>query len=273
MVRTSDMVSEKAKTVLTNQNICESDSKENEIFAEENNRKSENERLLRLIKNGDKTASDELVRTNLGLVKNIALRFTGRGTDYEDLVQIGTVGMLKAISSFDFSYGTVFSTYAVPLIIGEIKRHLRDTGPIKISRGLKQAGTNLMRERERFINQYGKEPRISELAEKCGMTVEDASEALEACANISSLSAPVGDEDGLTLEGTIADPTDMISATADHIALSEAIGTLPPMERRIIVLRYYKNMSQEQTGKLLGISQVKVSREEKKIIERLRKEL
>ena len=105
------------------------------------------------------------------------------------------------------------------------------------------------------------------------MTVEDASEALEACACISSLNAPVGDDDGLTLEGTIADPTDLISNAADHIALSEAIGTLPPMERRIIVLRYYKNMSQEQTGKLLGISQVKVSREEKKIIERLRKEL
>ena len=269
------MVSEKNITALPEQKNEESVSgeRENEIFTEENIRKSENERLLRLIKSGDKSASDELVRTNLGLVKNIALRFTGRGTDYEDLVQIGTVGMLKAISSFDFSYGTVFSTYAVPLIIGEIKRHLRDTGPIKISRGLKQAGTNLMRERERFINQYGKEPRIAELAEKCGMTVEDASEALEACACISSLNAPVGDDDGLTLEGTIADPTDLISNAADHIALSEAIGTLPPMERRIIVLRYYKNMSQEQTGKLLGISQVKVSREEKKIIERLRKEL
>ena len=167
------MVSEKNITALPEQKNEESVSgeRENEIFTEENNRKSENERLLRLIKSGDKSAGDELVRTNLGLVKNIALRFTGRGTDYEDLVQIGTVGMLKAISSFDFSYGTVFSTYAVPLIIGEIKRHLRDTGPIKISRGLKQAGTNLMRERERFINQYGKEPRISELDEKCGMNV------------------------------------------------------------------------------------------------------
>ena len=159
--------------------------------------------------------------------------------------------MLKAVKSFDFGYGTTFSTYAVPLIIGEIRRYLRDNGPIKISRSVKQSGMRLMREREAF-------------------TADEASEALEACAEICSLSAPAGDDGSLTLEGTLQDPDDRIASAADKIALGEALRTLPALKREIIFLRYYKNMSQQQTGEKLGISQVKVSREEKKILEQLR---
>ena len=238
--------------------------------AVQNGRRGKNDELLRKAKEGNRQAADELVQINLGLVRNIALRFRGRGTDYEDLVQIGTVGMLKAVKSFDFGYGTTFSTYAVPLIIGEIRRYLRDNGPIKISRSVKQNGMRLMREREAFTAEFGREPKISELAERCGMSADEASEALEACADICSLSAPAGDDGSLTLEGTLQDPDDRIASAADKIALGEALRTLPALRREIIFLRYYKNMSQQQTGEKLGISQVKVSREEKKILEQLR---
>lgn len=233
----------------------------------------ENDELLRLAKEGDRDAQSKLVENNLPLVHKIALRFQGRGTEYEDLVQIGTIGMLRAISGFDFSFGTTFTTYAVPLIIGEIKRHLRDTGPIKVSRTLRQNGMTLMREHERFTAEKGREPRISELAELCGISTAEAAEALEACSAVCSLSSPAGDEDGLTLEGIISDPDDPIAASADRIALGEAIRSLPSLQRRIITLRYFRNCSQQKTGELLGLSQVKISREEKKIIERLRKAL
>ena len=243
---------------------------ENKAAAAQSGRREKNDELLKKAQEGDRQAADELVQSNLGLVRNIALRFRGRGTDYEDLVQIGTVGMLKAVKSFDFGYGTTFSTYAVPLIIGEIRRYLRDNGPIKISRSVKQSGMRLMREREAFTAEFGREPKISELAERCGMSADEASEALEACADICSLSAPAGDDGRLTLEGTLQDPDDRIASAADKIALGEALRTLPALRREIIFLRYYKNMSQQQTGEKLGISQVKVSREEKKILEQLR---
>ncbi len=233
---------------------------------------TKNNELLRRIKEGDNKALDELVENNMGLVKSIVRRFVDRGCEFEDLLQIGTMGMIKAARSFDFGYSTVFSTYAVPLIIGEIRRFLRDDGMVKVSRTLKRDGACVMKHREDFMRDNGREPRVEELATLCGMTVENVVTALEAVSPIASLSEPVG-EDGMTLDGIIAADENEIDIATDRIALFEAIRELPTMQRQIITLRYMRELSQQQTGDILGLSQVKVSREEKKILEKLRKAL
>ncbi|MBQ4574098.1 MAG: sigma-70 family RNA polymerase sigma factor [Clostridia bacterium] len=232
--------------------------------------KSDNLTLLKRASEGDREAMDRLIVSNLGLVKSIANRFRERGVEYEDLVQIGTIGMIKAVSSFDFSYGTAFSTYAVPMIIGEIKRYLRDDGIIKISRTLKRDGINLMKQKEAYLREHGCEARISELAELCGMSVEDAAAALEAITPVKSFAELCGEDEGSTLEAVIADKNDEITAKIDNIALREAVASLPKLWRQIVFLRYVKEYSQQKTGELLGLTQVKVSREEKKIIAGLR---
>ena len=214
----------------------------------------------------------EAVGNNLGLVKSIALRFRDRGTEYEDLVQIGTIGMIKAIRSFDFTYGTAFSTYAVPLIIGEIKRFLRDDGLIRVSRDLRRKGALLLKERESLSGELGREPRLSELAERCGLPADELAEALDAVSPVRSLNEPQGEE-GMTLEGTLSDRVSEIDLVTDRIALRESVAKLPPLWRQILILRYEKCLSQEETGRILGLSQVKISREEKKIITFLRGEL
>ena len=211
---------------------------------------------------------------NLGLVRSIALRFRDRGVEYEDLIQIGSIGMLKAIRSFDLDKGTVFSTYAVPLIIGEIKRFIRDDGLIKVSRVYKQQGAMLMREREKFTNEMVREPKIEELAQRCGLSIEEASVAIDATSNVSSLSASInGEDESYTLENTLSNEKSEIDAKIEHIALSQAISSLPPLWRQIVTLRYLKEYSQQTTAQMLGLTQVKVSREEKKIFEALRKKL
>ena len=233
----------------------------------------ENNQLLRRAVQGDEQAVAELIDRNMGLVKNVAGRFRDRGVEYEDLVQIGTIGMLRAVRSFDFSYGTVFSTYAVPLIVGEIRRFLRDDGPVKVGRSLKKQGIDIMRRREAFIARSGREPRLSELAGECGLTVGEVVEAMEAISPVRSLSEPAGEDDSMTLEGTIADSDSTLDSLTDRLALAEAIRSLEPLHRQIIALRYYRDLSQQQTGEILGLSQVKVSREEKKIMEKLRRML
>nr|MBQ4317724.1 sigma-70 family RNA polymerase sigma factor [Clostridia bacterium] len=233
---------------------------------------SQNNELLKRIKEGDDKALDELVKRNMGLVKSIVTRFGDRGCDYEDLLQIGTIGMIKAARSFDFGYNTVFSTYAVPLIIGEIRRFLRDDGAVKVSRTLKRDGMTVMKCREEYIRIHGCEPRLEELAQLSGLDIENVTMALEAATPITSLSEPVGD-DGMTLDGVISDNDNAIDSLTDRIALSEAINELPGLWRQIITLRYFKELSQQQTGALLGLTQVKVSREEKKILEKLRRSL
>ena len=239
-----------------------------------NAEQNENLELLRKIKNGDRDALDILVCRNLGLVKKIALRFCGRGTDYEDLMQIGVIGMIKAARSFDFEYNTLFSTYAVPLIIGEIKRFLRDDGLIKVGRTTKQNGAKIMSVRENFIKVKGREPRISELSELTGIPPEEIVYSMEAVAGVQSLSEPrSGEDENLTLESCIADESFTFDQVTDKIALSEAIRKLPPLWREIITLRYFNDLSQNETGKRLGITQVKVSREEQKILGALRKAL
>lgn len=237
--------------------------------------REQNRQLLLKIKNGDQSALDELVTANMGLVRSISLRFTASsGVELDDLMQIGAIGMIKAARSFDFSYDTVFSTYAVPMIMGEIRRFLRDDGMIKVSRDLKTRGAKIMALREQFVSENGREPRISELSEASGLSIEDVTAAIEATSTVHSLSEPInGDEDGLTLEGSIPDRSCALDDLTDHLALSEAIRSLPPLWREIIVMRYYKDMSQAETGKRLGLTQVKISREEQKILSALREAL
>ena len=206
-------------------------------------------------------------------MNSIAMRFYGRGTDIEDLVELGNIGLLKAIRTFDESRNCAFSTYAVPLIFGEIRRFLRDDGPIKVSRAQKRLGAMLMAEKERLQKEGAEDIHISLLAQKCNVTVEEAAEALDAISPISSLSECVyGDEEGMTLEGTLYDE-DENERMLDRLALSVAIDKLPELRKKIILLRYYRNFSQQQTAAALGLTQVKVSREEKKILAFFREEL
>ena len=233
-----------------------------------------NQELLKKAISGDESAVSELMENNLGLVRSIALRFRDRGVEYDDLVQIGSIGMFKAIKSFDLDKGTAFSTYAVPLIIGEIRRFIRDDGLIKVSRIYKQQGALLMREREKYVSEFGCEPKIDDLAKRCNLTTEEAAIAIDASSPVSSLSASIsGDDENYTLENILSEEKSEIDVRVERIALSQAISALPPLWRKIVVLRYLKEYSQQKTALALGLTQVKISREEKKIFEALRKEL
>ena len=220
------------------------------------------------------SATEQLIALNMGLVRSLALRFRDRGTEMEDLIQIGTIGMIKAIRSFDLERDTTFSTYAVPLIIGEIRRHLRDDGLIKVSRYYRRLGLELMNARGRMIAENGHEPSVEELANLCQVSAAEAAIAIDAISPIASLSDVVGgDDNNLTLESRIADDDNEIERISDHIALGQAISHMSELWKKIVLLRYYRNMTQQETADLLGLSQVKVSREEKKIIKFLRDEL
>ena len=240
-------------------------------------RGSRNLDLIYRAQSGDEVDSmlalECIIEENMGLVRSIALRFRDRGTDYDDLVQIGTIGMIKAVRSFSFEREVVFSTYAVPLIMGEIKRHLRDEGPIKISRIYKKLSMEIGRARNKIITDEGREPTIVELAELCGISVEDAAIALETINPIASLSETYGDDEKLTRESQLASDDREIEKLTDKIALGQVISRLPKEWQKIITLRYYRNMTQQQVADALGLSQVKVSREEKKILASLREEL
>ncbi|MBQ8447384.1 MAG: sigma-70 family RNA polymerase sigma factor [Clostridia bacterium] len=242
-------------------------------FAEEKGKGEKNARLIEAYQGGDKSALDALVSDNIGLVKNIARRFYGRGTEYEDIVQIGTIGVIKAAKSFDAARGTVFSTYAVPLIIGEIRRFLRDDGIIKVSRDVRKKGSAILHAKEEFQKEHLRDPKISELAAICGFSEEEIIYALDAVNPVSSLQESIGGEDSATIEEMTASDTNEIETAIDNIALREAISHLPKLQQEIIHLRFYKELSQQQTADILGLTQVKVSREEKKIFAFLRKEL
>ena len=234
----------------------------------------DNMALIALAQSGDEAALERLISQNMGLVKNIAKRFIGRNAEFEDLVQIGSIGMLKAAKSFDSSYGTVFSTYAVPLIIGEIRRFLRDDGIIKVSRDIRRRGSEIMRAKEKFIAENDREPKISELSSICGISPEDIVYALDAVCPVYSLQDTLGnDDDGATIEAVTPSAENEIERATDKLALKEAISKLDEQSRSIIMLRYYRELSQQQTAQILGLTQVKVSREEKRIFALLRKEL
>ena len=229
--------------------------------------------LLRRIGEGDARALEELISENMGLVNCIAARYRGRGTEYEDLLQIGSIGMIKAAKSFDLSFGTAFSTYAVPLISGEIRRYLRDDGPIKVSRTLRRLGAEAMKAREEFCRAEGREPRMSELSARLGVDEEELVKAYEAVCPVRSLYEGAGAEESGELIDLLPDTDESLERLTDRLALRQAIEKLDDLHRQIVILRYYKELSQEQTGRVLGISQVKVSREEKKILSILREAL
>ncbi len=225
--------------------------------------------LIERAKQGERQALEALVEENTGLVRSVAIRFTGRGVDFDDLCQIGHIGMLKAIRNFDTSKGFAFSTYAVPLIMGEIKRFLRDDGDIKIGRELKRKSACVMAARERFINTNQREPTVSELAAACSLSEEDTVEAIAASSATVSLSEQIGEDS--TLEDIIG--VDFTPEINEKLALSQAIDSLPFRQREIIRLRYFKGFTQAETGRILGLTQVTVSRGEAKALERLRGEL
>ncbi len=232
---------------------------------------TDNISLLERITKGDESAIDDIVKNNMNLVRSIAKRFKDRGCEMEDLIQIGCIGLIKAGRSFDFSYGCAFSTYAVPLIIGEIKRFLRDDGLIKVSRTTKALGMKILREKQKFTDENGREPTPLELSNLCGITQAELLSAYEAVSPVRSLTETVNNEDDSTLEMFISDPESPIEALTDKIALKEAISSLSEQHQKIIKLRYFHNLSQQKTGDILGITQVKVSREEKKILSILKK--
>ncbi len=240
-----------------------------------------NAALLERAKQGDCGAESELVMCNMGLVKSIAARFMGRGEELDDLIQLGSIGLLKAARGYDPSYGTVFSTYAVPMIIGEIRRFLRDSGPIKVGRSVKQLGMKIAREREIFIMEKGREPTVGELSAILETTPEEIVNAMDACAPTISLQEILCGDDsadnntGFALESVVGgnNAQNDIENLVEEMSLASAIESLDDNERTIVNLRYRKGLTQTQTGQLLGISQVKVSRMEKKIMQKLKNKL
>ena len=238
-----------------------------------NEKYKDNPALIAAAQAGDSRATDLLVRRNGGLVNHVAMRFTGRGHELEDLIQIGSIGLLKAIRTFDLSRGCAFSTYAVPLIFGEIRRFLRDDGPIKVSRTQKRLGAMLAAERERCLAEGLGELHISELAARIGVAPEEAAAALDATAPVCSLSDVLyNDEESPTLESRLTDEEENLR-NFDRLAISMAIDKLPELRRKIILLRYFRDYSQSETAAALGLTQVKVSREERRILDFLRVEL
>ena len=233
---------------------------------------AENPRLLEAARSGDAQAEAELVEGNAGLVRSVAARFSGRGYDGEELFSVGQTGLLKAIRTYDPARGCTFSTYAVPLIFGEIRRFLRDDGPIKVSRESKRLAAMISAERKKAAAD-GKEPRLSEIARRIGVSPEDAAAALYAVSPIRSLSEyAFRGEEGPTLGETLSDEGEG-ERVFDRLSVALAVEKLPALKRKIILLRYFRDLTQQRVADLLGLSQVKVSREEKRAIEFLREEM
>ncbi len=223
--------------------------------------------LLRAAQAGDREACEQAVLENNGLIWSIVRRYYGRGVEPDDLYQLGCLGFLKAVQGFDFSYGTCFSTYAVPKIAGEIRRFLRDDGTVKVGRTIREQAQLLYTQRERLRHDLGREPVLSELAEATGLTVEEIARTETATEAPESLQQELAD--GLTLEGTLG--TDAPEeGLVEKLALREAIDRLPEKERMTILLRYFKGLTQERTARVLGVSQVQVSRLERRGLRRLR---
>lgn len=230
--------------------------------------------LIKKSHEGDEKAREQLVEENVGLIWCVVKRFYGRGTDTEDLFQIGSIGLLKAIDKFDTSYDVKFSTYAVPMISGEIKRFLRDDGMIKVSRSLKELSYRTYQAREKLIDTLGREPTLEELAECVGVDKEEIAEALEAGCEVESIYKPVMQKGGneIQLLDKLEEKEAAEEKILNHMLLGQLLDTLNKEERQLIYLRYFQDKTQSAVGKLMGISQVQVSRMEKRIIERLRKE-
>lgn len=228
-------------------------------------------RDLKAAKAGDKEASEKLISENSGLIWSIARRFFGRGVDAEDLYQLGCLGFLKAIEGFDESYGTKFSTYAVPKISGEIRRFLRDDGTVKVSRGIKEQAVKIRNARNVLEQRIGREPTITELARETGFTPEEIAFAETAAGPAESLQGQSGD-DGFALEMVLGD-YGAEEKLVEHVALRLAIDKLPNREKQVVALRYYHGMTQQNCAKVMRVSQVQISRLEKRAVELLREYL
>ncbi len=234
--------------------------------------KTKNKELIQKYHNGENEAFDELIESNLGLVKSAVQRFIGRGTEPEDLIQIGTIGLIKAAKAFNPELGYEFSTYAFTMIVGEIRRFLRDDGLIKISRSTKKMCAELLSKKEKYIAEFGVEPKLSVLSEMCGISVEEAVFCLGAMTPVVSLSTSDSEENSdFTLQDRIG--IDYISEYEEKFALKEAIKHLSADERTLIELRYGASLTQCEVAKRLNTSQVKISRTEKKILNKLREML
>ena len=214
--------------------------------------------LLEAAAQGDEQACEQMLRENSGLIWSIVRRYYGRGVEPDDLYQLGCLGFIKAVKGFDFAFGTQFSTYAVPKIAGEIRRFLRDDGAIKVSRSLREQAAMVFTARERLKNALGREPALSELSEETGLSAEEIAHSLQ---------RETGD--GLTLEGALGGESPE-EGLIERIALREAVDRLPEREKMTILLRFFKGLTQEQAARLLGVSQVQVSRLERRAIEKLR---
>ena len=224
--------------------------------------------LLDAARGGDNDACERLLLENSGLIWSVARRYYGRGVDPEDLYQLGCLGFLKAVRGFDTSYGTQFSTYAVPKIAGEIRRFLRDDGSVKVSRGIKERAMALRQCRQDLYHRLGRDPTVGELAQATGLEPEDIAAAETATLSVASLQSQTG-EDGFTLE-SILGCDGMEEEVVERRALRQAIDALPERERKVILLRFYKNLTQERTARILGVSQVQISRMERRAIGHLR---
>lgn len=224
---------------------------------------------------GDKEARDTIFKENTGLIYSVARRFLGRGVELEDLFQIGSIGLLKAVDHFDISYEVRFSTYAVPMIAGEIKRYLRDDGILKVSRSLKENCAKIYQERERLERELGREPVLEEISEATKFSVEEVVMALESTAEVESLHKTIyqGDGSDISLMDRIPEKENGQEQALDRIFLDEMLKCLDAQERRLICMRYFKNMTQTEIAAELGVSQVQVSRMEKRILKNLRKQL
>jgi len=223
--------------------------------------------LLDRAQNGDNDACQQVLTENVGLIWSIVKRYSGCGVDTDDLYQLGCIGFIKAVKGFDLTYGTQFSTYAVPKIAGEIRRFLRDDGSVKVGRSLREKGQALFYTRERLRHTLGREPQLSELAQETGMTVEEVAAVELANGPLESLQQET--IDGLTLESTLGTDSPE-EGMVEKIALREAIDSLPERERITILLRFFRGMTQEQTARILKVSQVQVSRLERKGLAKLR---
>ena len=229
------------------------------------------EELIRAVRAGDRAAGEALVSENTGLIWSVARRFQGRGAEMDDLYQLGCLGFLKAVEGFDPAFGTQFSTYAVPKIAGEIRRFLRDDGAVKVSRTIKEQAAVIKTARSCLTGALGREPTVGELSRHTGLTPEEIAVAETATAATESIQRQTGEE-GFSLEDVLTDP-DSEERMLERIALNQAIGRLPEREALVIKLRYFHGLTQQRVAKVLEVSQVQVSRIEKKALEKLRKAL
>ena len=229
---------------------------------------SRTEELIARSQAGDEEAMTALVNENSGLIWSVSKRFLGRGTEMDDLYQLGCLGFMKAVKGFDLTYGTQFSTYAVPKIAGEIRRFLRDDGVVKVSRGLKEQAAVIKNVRHQLTGALGREPTVNEIARQTGLTAEEIAMAESATAATESIQRETGEE-GFSLEDVLTD-TESEERMVEKIALRQAINRLPEREETVIKLRYFHSLTQDRIAKVLNVSQVQVSRIEKKAIGMLR---